>query len=85
MRSFTQERRVTMKGLTQVSVLSSTWNEMRVLGLRADGALFRGHITVKAQTGAGGGASVIWTPVTEAEDAPVSEAPSPKMGLPTGV
>jgi hypothetical protein len=74
-----------MKGLTQVSVLSSTWNEMRVLGLRADGALFRGHVTVKAQTGAGGGASVIWTPITEVEDAVVSEATSPAPGLPTGV
>jgi hypothetical protein len=74
-----------MKGLTQVSVLSSTWNEMRVLGLRADGALFRGHVTVKAQTGAGGGASVIWTPITEVEDAAISEASSPAPRLPTGV
>jgi hypothetical protein len=74
-----------MKGLTQVSVLSSTWNEMRVLGLRADGALFRGHVTVKAQTGAGGGASVIWTPITEAEDASISEVTAPATGLPTGV
>jgi len=74
-----------MKGLTQVSVLSSTWNEMRVLGLRADGALFRGHVTVKAQTGAGGGASVIWTPITEAEDVSISEVTAPANGLPTGV
>jgi len=74
-----------MKGLTQVSVLSSTWNEMRVLGLRADGALFRGHITVKAQTGAGGGASVIWTPITEAEDAAIGEVTAPAPGLPSGV
>lgn len=74
-----------MKGLTQVSVLSSTWNEMRVLGLRADGALFRGHITVKAQTGAGGGASVIWTPITEAEETSIGEPVPPKAGLPTGV
>ena len=57
-----------MKGLTQVTVLSSTWNEMRVLGLRTDGALFRGHITIKGPTGAGNNASVKWTPVTEAED-----------------
>lgn len=74
-----------MKGLTQVSVLSSTWNEMRVLGLRADGALFRGHVTVKAQTGAGGGASVVWTPITEVEEASVGEVIPPKAGLPTGV
>jgi hypothetical protein len=74
-----------MKGLTQVSVLSSTWNEMRVLGLRADGALFRGHVTVKAQTGAGGGASVIWTPITEAEDASINEVTAAANGLPTGV
>ena len=73
-----------MKGLTQVSVLSNTWNEMRVLGLRADGALFRGLITVKGQTGAGGVASVTWTPVTDAEDGPVGDVTPQATGLPTG-
>lgn len=65
-----------MKGLTQVAVLSSTWNEMRVLGLRSDGTLFRGHITVKSQTGAANSASVIWTAVTEAEESPIGDIAS---------
>ncbi|HXA98032.1 MAG TPA: hypothetical protein VN323_20895 [Candidatus Dormibacteraeota bacterium] len=61
-----------MKGLTQVTVLTSTWNEMRLLGLRADGALFRGHVT-----GNGTSASVKWTVVAEAEDTP----PSPGLAV----
>ena len=65
-----------MKGLTQFVVLSSTWNEMRVLGLRADGALFRGLITVKTQTGTANTASVTWTPVTETEESSVSDMAS---------
>ena len=65
-----------MKGLTQIAVLTSTWNEMRVLGLRADGALFRGLITVKGQTGAANTASVTWSPVTEAEEGSISDVAS---------
>jgi hypothetical protein len=65
-----------MKGLTQIAVLTSTWNEMRVLGLRADGSLFRGLITVKGQTGAANTASVTWSPVTEAEEGSMSDIAS---------
>ena len=65
-----------MKGLTQFAVLSSTWNEMRVLGLRADGTLFRGLITVKTQTGAANTASITWSAVTESEDSSISDVAS---------
>jgi hypothetical protein len=72
---FANERRI-MKGLTQFAVLSSTWNEMRVLGLRADGVFFRGLITVKTQTGTANTASVTWSPVTEVEDGSISDMAS---------
>jgi hypothetical protein len=51
-----------MDGLMQVVVVNHSTSVTVVLGLRGDGALYRGQVTTDSGTGK---ASVVWTPVVD--------------------
>jgi hypothetical protein len=51
-----------MDGLKQVAVVSSSPAGSEILGLRADGILFRGQVSIDQTTWK---VSVLWTPITE--------------------
>jgi hypothetical protein len=51
-----------MDGLAQVVVVNHSPSVTVILGLRGDGALYRGQVTTDSGSGK---ASVVWTPVTD--------------------
>jgi hypothetical protein len=51
-----------MDGLMQVVVVNHSTSVTVILGLRGDGALYRGQVTTDSGTGK---ASVVWTPVID--------------------
>jgi hypothetical protein len=51
-----------MDGLVQVAVVNHSTNVTVILGLRGDGALYRGQVTTDSGSGK---ASVVWTPVAD--------------------
>jgi hypothetical protein len=51
-----------MDGLAQVVVVNHSTSVTVILGLRGDGALYRGQVTTDSGSGK---ASVVWTPVTD--------------------
>jgi len=51
-----------MDGLVQVAVVSHSTSVTVILGLRGDGALYRGQVTTDSGSGK---ASVVWTLATD--------------------
>ena len=51
-----------MDGLVQVAVVNHSTSVTVILGLRGDGALYRGQVTTDSSSGK---APVVWTPVVD--------------------